>query len=76
MIIRELTGGVYFGEPKGETTRDGERAALNTMIYKESEIKRIAKVAFEIAMKRNKKVCSVDKAKRFRCLTTLERNSH
>lgn len=62
MIIRELTGGVYFGEPKGEGTRDGERAGFNTMIYKESEVRRIAKVAFEIAMKRNKKVCSVDKA--------------
>lgn len=62
MIIRELTGGVYFGEPKGEGTRDGERAAFNTMLYKESEVRRIAKVAFEIAMKRNKKVCSVDKA--------------
>lgn len=62
MIIRELTGGVYFGEPKGEGTRDGERAGFNTMIYKESEVRRIAKVAFEIAMKRSKKVCSVDKA--------------
>lgn len=62
MIVRELTGGVYFGEPKGEGTRDGERAAFNTMLYKESEVRRIAKVAFEIAMKRNKKVCSVDKA--------------
>lgn len=62
MIIRELTGGVYFGEPKGEGTRDGERCGFNTMIYKESEIRRIAKVAFESAMKRNKKVCSVDKA--------------
>lgn len=62
MIVRELTGGVYFGEPKGEAKRDGERAAFNTMLYKESEIRRIAKVAFEIAMKRNKKVCSVDKA--------------
>lgn len=62
MIIRELTGGIYFGEPKGEGTRDAERAAFNTMVYKESEVRRIAKVAFEIAMKRNKKVCSVDKA--------------
>jgi len=62
MIIRELTGGVYFGEPKGEAPKDGERAAFNTMIYKESEVRRIAKVAFEIAMKRSKKVCSVDKA--------------
>lgn len=62
MIIRELTGGIYFGTPKGETERDGERASLNTMVYKESEVRRIAKVAFETAMKRNKKVCSVDKA--------------
>lgn len=62
MIIRELTGGVYFGEPKGEGTKNGEKIAFNTMIYSESEIKRIAKVAFDIAMKRNKKVCSVDKA--------------
>lgn len=62
MIIRELTGGIYFGEPKGESTKDGERCSFNTMIYKESEVRRIAKVAFESAMKRNKKVCSVDKA--------------
>lgn len=62
MIIRELTGGVYFGEPKGEATLNGERAAFNTMVYKESEVRRIAKVAFETAMKRSKKVCSVDKA--------------
>lgn len=62
MIIRELTGGIYFGEPKGETQRDGEKASLNTMVYKESEVRRIAKIAFETAMKRNKKVCSVDKA--------------
>jgi len=62
MIIRELTGGVYFGEPKGEDTKNGERIAFNTMLYSESEVRRIAKVAFETAMKRNKKVCSVDKA--------------
>lgn len=62
MIIRELTGGVYFGEPKGESTKDGERIGFNTMLYSESEIRRIAKVAFESAMKRSKKVCSVDKA--------------
>ncbi len=62
MIIRELTGGIYFGEPKGERMQNNEKTAFNTMIYKESEIRRIAKVAFEIAMKRNKKVCSVDKA--------------
>lgn len=62
MIIRELTGGIYFGEPKGEDIRDSERASFNTMVYKESEVRRIAKVAFESAMKRNKRVCSVDKA--------------
>lgn len=62
MIIRELTGGIYFGEPKGEEIRNGEKVSFNTMIYSESEVRRIAKVAFEIAMKRNKKVCSVDKA--------------
>lgn len=62
MIIRELTGGVYFGEPKGTDVRNGERVGFNTMFYSESEIRRIAKVAFESAMKRNKKVCSVDKA--------------
>lgn len=62
MIIRELTGGVYFGEPKGVELRDGQRVGFNTMFYSEEEIRRIAKVAFDIAMKRNKKVCSVDKA--------------
>ena len=62
MIIRELTGGIYFGEPKGIGEKDGEKIGFNTMIYKESEVRRIAKVAFETAMKRKKKVCSVDKA--------------
>lgn len=62
MIVRELTGGVYFGEPKGEGIKNGEKSGFNTMIYTESEVRRIAKVAFDIAMKRNKKVCSVDKA--------------
>lgn len=63
MIIRELTGGVYFGEPKGiSVNKDGERIGFNTMAYTESEVRRIAKVAFETAMRRNRKVCSVDKA--------------
>lgn len=62
MIVRELTGGIYFGEPKGTEVRDGQKVAYNTMVYSESEVRRIAKVAFDIAMKRNKKVCSVDKA--------------
>ncbi len=63
MIVRELTGGIYFGEPKGiETLPNGEQKAYNTEVYSTHEIKRIAKVAFELAKKRNNKVCSVDKA--------------
>ncbi len=62
IVIRELTGGVYFGKPKGIEVRNGERVGFNNMIYSESEVKRIAKVAFEVARKRNKKVTSIDKA--------------
>ncbi len=63
MIVRELTGGIYFGEPRGiRTLDDGQREGFNTLVYKESEIERIAHTAFDVAMKRNKKVCSVDKA--------------
>ena len=62
MIIRELTGGAYFGEPKGIEERNGQKVGYNNMIYTEAEIERIAKVAFEVAMKRRKKLCSVDKA--------------
>lgn len=63
VIVRELTGDIYFGQPRGiETLPNGERRGFNTMTYKESEIKRIAKTGFETAMKRNKKLCSVDKA--------------
>jgi len=62
MIVRELTGDVYFGEPKGIEERNGQKVGFNNMIYYEYEIERIAKIAFEIAMKRNKKLCSVDKA--------------
>ena len=63
MIVRELTGDIYFGQPRGiSTLENGEREGINTMRYSESEIKRIGRVAFDIAMKRNKKVCSVDKA--------------
>ncbi len=58
LVVRELTGGIYFGEPRAN---DGQRA-YNTMVYTKDEIARIAKVAFESAMKRRKKVCSVDKA--------------
>lgn len=62
MVIRELTGGVYFGEPKGTEVRDGERIGYNTMVYRENEIRRIARLGFETAMKRGKRLCSVDKA--------------
>ncbi|OGH98920.1 MAG: 3-isopropylmalate dehydrogenase [Candidatus Melainabacteria bacterium GWA2_34_9] len=62
MIVRELTGDVYFGEPKGIEERNGQKVGFNNMIYWEYEVERIAKIAFEIAMKRNKKLCSVDKA--------------
>lgn len=63
MIVRELTGDIYFGQPRGiSILQNGEREGVNTMRYNESEIRRIGHVAFQIAMKRNKKVCSVDKA--------------
>ena len=63
MIVRELTGDIYFGQPRGIQINDnGEREGFNTMRYCESEIRRIAHVGFEIAMKRSKKLCSVDKA--------------
>ena len=63
MVVRELTGGIYFGQPRGVfATESGEQRGVNTMAYAESEIDRIGRVAFETARKRNKKLCSVDKA--------------
>jgi 3-isopropylmalate dehydrogenase len=63
LIVRELTGDIYFGEPRGITTLPGgEREGVNTMRYRESEIRRIARVAFEAARRRGKRLCSVDKA--------------
>ncbi len=63
LIVRELTGGIYFGQPRGvRTLENGERQGFNTYVYSESEIRRIARVAFESARKRSKKLCSVDKA--------------
>jgi 3-isopropylmalate dehydrogenase len=63
MVVRELTGGIYFGQPKGVfTTETGEKRGVNTMAYTESEIDRIGRVAFETAQKRSKRLCSVDKA--------------
>jgi 3-isopropylmalate dehydrogenase len=63
MIVRELTGGIYFGEPRGIRTLDnGEAQGFNTLVYSESEIERIGRSAFEIARKRDARLCSVDKA--------------
>jgi 3-isopropylmalate dehydrogenase len=63
MVVRELTGGIYFGQPKGVfATETGEKRGVNTMAYAESEIDRIGRVAFEAARKRRKQLCSVDKA--------------
>ena len=62
MVVRELTGGIYFGVPRGVEDRNGERVGFNTLVYSESEIRRIAKVGFETAMKRRKKLTSIDKA--------------
>jgi len=63
LIVRELTGDIYFGEPRGISTRvDGEREGINTMRYRESEIRRIAQVAFQAARLRGRRLCSVDKA--------------
>ncbi|MEW8266564.1 MAG: 3-isopropylmalate dehydrogenase [Candidatus Thiodiazotropha sp.] len=63
MIVRELTGGIYFGQPRGIRELDGgERQGFNTLVYSESEIDRIARVAFDIAKKRGGRLCSVDKA--------------
>ena len=63
MIVRELTGDIYFGQPRGiSTNKNGEEEGINTMRYADSEIRRIAHVAFKTASKRSKKLCSVDKA--------------
>jgi 3-isopropylmalate dehydrogenase len=63
LIIRELTGDIYFGKPRGiHTLASGEREGFDTMRYSESEIRRVAHVGFQAAMKRNKRLCSVDKA--------------
>ena len=62
MIVRELTGGIYFGQPRGiQTMQSGEREGINTLRYTETEIRRIARAAFKVALQRNKRLCSVDK---------------
>ncbi|WP_367027251.1 3-isopropylmalate dehydrogenase [Methylococcus sp. ANG] len=68
MIVRELTGGIYFGKPRGRRINEqGEREGYNTLVYSESEIRRIAHSAFRIAQKRNQRLCSIDKANVLEC---------
>ena len=67
LIIRELTGDIYFGQPRGIREENGERVGFNTMFYSESEIRRIGHVAFTAARKRDKRVCSVDKMNVLEC---------
>jgi len=68
LIVRELTGGIYFGQPRGiRTLDDGQREGFNTLVYSESEIERIGRSAFEIARKRSRRLCSVDKANVLEC---------
>jgi 3-isopropylmalate dehydrogenase len=68
MIVRELTGGIYFGQPRGiRTLENGERQGFNTLVYAEHEIERIVRSACEIAMKRGRRLCSVDKANVLEC---------
>ena len=62
MILRELTGGIYFGQPRGIEVRNNRRVGFNTMVYAEHEIERIVRIGFELAQKRNGRLCSVDKA--------------
>ncbi len=62
LIVRELTGGIYFGQPRGVREERGQKVGFNTEVYAENEIERIARVAFEAARARSRKVCSVDKA--------------
>ena len=62
LVVRELTGGIYFGQPKGRIEADGQERGFNTMTYSSSEVDRIATVAFELARKRSGRLCSVDKA--------------
>lgn len=67
LIVRELTGDIYFGQPRGIEQRNGQRVGFNTMIYSEMEIRRIAHVAFQAARKRKGRLCSVDKMNVLEC---------
>ncbi len=62
IVVRELTGGIYFGEPKGRFINNNEERAFNTMTYSKREVEEISKIAFDLAMQRKRKICSVDKA--------------
>ena len=68
LIVRELTGDIYFGQPRGVREENDERVGFNTMVYSESEIRRIGHVAFQAAQKRNKRLCSVDKMNVLECM--------
>ena len=68
LIVRELTGDIYFGQPRGVREENDERVGVNTMVYSESEIRRIGHVAFQAAQKRNKRLCSVDKMNVLECM--------
>jgi 3-isopropylmalate dehydrogenase len=67
MIVRELTGGIYFGQPRGVETVDDIRKGVNSLVYHDWEVQRIARVAFDLAQKRNGRLCSVDKANVLEC---------
>lgn len=67
LIVRELTGGIYFGDPRGIESREGQKVGFNTMLYSESEIKRIAHIAFQAARKRSGRLCSIDKMNVLEC---------
>ena len=76
MVIRELTGGIYFGEPRGVEVRNNERVGFNTLVYSESEIERIARVGFETARKRSKKLTSSGQTQRAGIHGALARSGH
>jgi len=73
MVVRELIGGLYFGEPRGISGEPGKQVGVNTLTYSEDEIKRIGRRAFEIAQKRKKKLCSIDKANVLECMVLWRR---
>ncbi len=73
VVVRELIGGLYFGEPRGISGEPGKQVGINTLTYSEDEIRRIGKRAFEIAQQRQKKLCSIDKANVLECMVLWRR---